>query len=137
MSMISPVIKMFLKSKINDHIEKAISKLTGELDNRNLKMNLDVKLSDIEIVFAGTGKLQSSNDETLKTDHIKSWNYTQNTGAGNPGNLLNNPDNASLELNLSGKTNLSGVKFQKEFMGMGIQIKSVAFQFEISGNIEY
>ena len=137
MSMLAPVIKMFLKSEINSQVEKAVALLTGELDNRDLKLNLNVKISDIEIVFAGMGKLQGSKDETLKAEHIKSWEYSENTGAGNARSFLNNPDKASLELNLSGKTTLSGLKFQKEFMGMGVQLKSASFRFEITGNAEY
>ena len=135
--MLAPVIKMFLKSEINSQVEKAVAMLTGELDCRDLKLDLNVKLSDIEIVFAGTGKLQSSKDETLKAEHIKSWEYSENTGAGNPKSFLNHPDKASLELKLSGKTALSGLKFQKEFMGMGVRIKSASFRFEISGSAEY
>ena len=135
--MLAPVIKMFLKSEINSQVEKAVALLTGELDNRDLKLDLNVKLSDIEIVFAGLGKLQSDKDETLKAEHIKSWEYSENTGAGNARSFLNNPDNASLELNLSGKTTLSGLKFQQEFMGMGVKIKSASFRFEITGKAEY
>lgn len=135
--MLSPVIKMFLKSEINSQIGKALTLLTGELDNRDLKLNLNVKLSDIELVFAGTGKLQSSKDETLKTEHVNSWSYSENTGSGNAKSFLNNPDNASLEIDFSGKTSLSGIKFQKEFMGMGVKIKSVSFRFEITGTAEY
>lgn len=135
--MLAPVIKMFLKSEINSQVEKAVALLTGELDNRNLKLDLNVKISDIEIVFAGLGKLQSEKDETLKAEHIKSWEYSENTGAGNARSFLNNPDNASLELNLSGKTTLSGLKFQQEFMGMGVKIKSASFRFEITGKAEY
>lgn len=135
--MLAPVIKMYLKSEINSQVEKAVALLTGELDNRDLKLDLNVKLSDIEIVFAGTGKLLTEKDETLKAEHIKSWEYSENTGAGNARSFLNNPDNASLELNLSGKTTLSGLKFQQEFMGMGVKIKSASFRFEITGKAEY
>ena len=135
--MLAPVIKMYLKSEINSQVEKAVALLTGELDNRDLKLDLNVKLSDIEIVFAGMGKLLTDKDETLKAEHIKSWEYSENTGAGNARSFLNNPDNASLELNLSGKTTLSGLKFQQEFMGMGVKIKSASFRFEITGKAEY
>jgi len=137
MSMLSPVIKMFLKSEIDTQINKYITALTGELDNRNLKLDLNVKISDIELKFIGTGKLKSNSEEVLKAEHVKSYSYAKNTGGGNLRSILNNPENASLELNLTGKNTLSGIKFEKEFMGMGIKINSASFRFEITGKAEY
>lgn len=62
MSMLGSIIKTFLKSEIDSNVKKYISVLSGELDHKDLKLDLNVKLSDIEVKFTGTGLLANKEE---------------------------------------------------------------------------
>ncbi len=136
MSMLGSIIKTFLKSEIDSNVKKYISVLSGELDHKDLKLDLNVKLSDIEVKFTGTGLL-ANKEEKVNTEHVNTYTYTENTGDGNHRSVLNNPDHFSLNLNLQGDNTLNGLKFSKEFMGMGVKILSVSYKFDIRGKAEF
>lgn len=136
MSMLGSIIKTFLKSEIDSNVKKYISVLSGELDHKDLKLDLNVKLSDIEVKFTGTGLL-ANKEEKVNTEHVNTYTYTENTGDGNHRSVLNNPDHFTLNLNLQGDNTLNGLKFSREFMGMGVKILSVSYKFDIRGKAEF
>lgn len=137
MSMLPMLIKPLLKSEIDRRINQYISLFAGELDHRPLLLKLDVHITDIRIDI-GTSSPFGGKEEQVKTEHVNGYSWTETTGDGNHRSFLNNPDHVSLEnLNLSGSARISGIHFEKQVMGMGVKLKGVSFDFQITGNLMY
>ena len=100
-------------------------------------MKLNVAVTEIRIDIA-TSSPFGEKEEQIKTEHINGYSWTETTGDGNHRSFLNNPDHVSLEdLALSGSARISGIRFEKQVMGMGVKLKGVSFRFQVTGSLMY
>ena len=137
MSMLPMLVKPLLKSEIDRRINQYIALFAGELDHRPLLLKLNVAVTEIRIDIA-TSSPFGEKEEQIKTEHINGYSWTETIGDGNHRSFLNNPDHVSLEdLALSGSARISGIRFEKQVMGMGVKLKGVSFRFQVTGSLMY
>ncbi len=137
MSMLPLLVKPLIKAEIDKRIHHCIALLAGELNHRPLTLKLNVDISDILLSFTTVSPFGRAEEE-VKTDHHNGYSWTETTGNGKPGSILNNPGRASLEdFCCSGTVHLGGIQFEKQIMGMTVKLNALSFRFRFTGSLMY